>query len=192
MPPKAKYTKVQIIETAFNLVRESGANELTARGLAKALGTSTGTLFSVFNSVSEIQAAVVKMAKGLYTDYISDGISQTIPFKGAGLKYIQFAKDEPELFKLLFMTGDGDAHITNYLPAFDDNTTSVLTALECSWNIDEEKAKNIYNHLSVYAYGFAALFAQKIHIFTMDDIDRMMTELFNSLIKERSSYENNS
>lgn len=183
MPPKAKYTKEQIINTAFCMVRENGANVLTARGLAKELGTSTGTIFSVFNSVAEIQESVIENAKNLYADYVRDGLRQAIPFKGAGLKYIQFAKDEPELFKLLFMTGDGNEHITHFLPAYDDNSLSVLGALESSWNIDYDKAKNIYNHLSVYAYGFAALFAQRIHIFTIDDIDGMMTELFNSLIK---------
>ncbi len=184
MPPKAKYTKEQIINIAYGIVKENGADVLTARGLAKTLGTSTGTIFSLFDSVTEIQDAVIEKAKALYTDYVREGLNHQFPFKGVGLKYVQFAKDEPELYKMLFMTGDGNDHITNFLPAYDDNASSVLTALESSWNIDNEKAKNIYNHLSVYAYGFAALYAQRINIFTMDDISRMMSELFQSLINK--------
>ena len=99
------------------------------------------------------------------------------------MKYIQFAKDEPEFYKLLFMTGAGTEQITNFLPAYEDNTSEVLDLIESSYKIDKEKAKSLYNHLSVYAYGYAALFAQGIHIFTMEDIDKMMSELFKALIR---------
>lgn len=183
MPPKPKYTKSQIIDAAFSIVRESGADALTARSLAKKLDVSTGPIFTVFDTIDEINNAVIDKAKILYNEYIHDGLNQPIPFKGVGMKYIQFAKDEPELYKLLFMTGDGNEHITNFLPAYDDHSSVVLHVIENNYGIDIEKAKNIYNHLSVYAYGFAALFAQKINIFTMEDIDNMITELFMSLTK---------
>lgn len=183
MPPKAKYTKSQITDTAFNMVRENGLSTLTARSLAKALGTSTGPIFTVFDTVSEIQDAVIEKAKLLYNSYLKSGLTQPIPFKGVGMKYIQFAKDEPEFYKLLFMTGDGTEQITNFLPAYEDNTSEVLDLIESSYKIDKEKAKSLYNHLSVYAYGYAALFAQGIHIFTMEDIDKMMSELFKALIR---------
>lgn len=181
MPPKAKYDKEQIIDIAYSVVRENGAEILTARNLAQAMGTSTAPIFNSFDSIGEIKQAVIDKGKALYTDYVRDGLSQSVPFKGAGLKYIQFAKDEPEIFKLLFMTGDGNEHITNYLPAFDENSVLVLDKLAQSYNIDDEKAKKLYNHMAVYSYGFAALFAQKINIFTMEDIDRMLSELFLAL-----------
>ncbi|MCM1114036.1 MAG: TetR/AcrR family transcriptional regulator [Clostridium sp.] len=183
MPPKAKYTEQQIINIAYDIVRTDGANALTARNLAKALGASTGTIFSMFDTVTEIQNAVIDKGKARYAEYIQEGLRQPIPFKGAGMKYIQFAKDEPELFKLLFMTGDGNEHLTGFLPAYDENADIVLDAFKNSYSIDSDKARNIYNHLSVYAYGFAALFAQQINMFTMEDIDRMMSELFMSLTK---------
>lgn len=183
MPPKAKYTKTQIIDTAFSIVRESGLSALTARNLAKALGTSTGPIFTVFDSVTEIQDEVINRAKALYNSYLKEGLNQPIPFKGAGMKYIQFAKDEPALYKLLFMTGSGNEEITNFLPEYEDNTPQILNIIESKYGIDSEKAKSLYNHLSVYAYGYAALFAQGINIFTMEDIDKMMSELFMALIR---------
>ena len=41
MPPKAKYTREEIIETALNIVAEKGKSALNARDLGAALGTST-------------------------------------------------------------------------------------------------------------------------------------------------------
>lgn len=40
MPPKAKYTRDEIIAIAYELVREQGVEALTAREVAKRLGTS--------------------------------------------------------------------------------------------------------------------------------------------------------
>lgn len=99
------------------------------------------------------------------------------------MKYIQFAKEEPELFKLLFITGDAKEHFTHFLPAYDENAPLILETIENSYDINTEKAKKLYSHMSVYAYGFAALYAQKMNIFTMDDISRMMTEMFTALMK---------
>lgn len=183
MPPKAKYTKVQIIDEAYKIVREKGESALSARTLAKALGISTGPIFALFNSIADIRNEVVKRAKALYADYINEGLKQEIPFKGAGLKYVQFAKDEPELFHLLFMQGNGTQTVTHFLPAYDDNTPMVLEMVEKTYHLENEKAKHIYNHMSVYTHGFAVLFAQGINIFTMDDVSRMMTEMFTALLK---------
>lgn len=41
MPPKAKFTKEQIIKVALDIVAEKGAQALTAKELGAALGTST-------------------------------------------------------------------------------------------------------------------------------------------------------
>lgn len=183
MPPKTKYTKEQITDAAFGIVRAGGMSALSARSLANALHTSTAPLFTVFDSIGEIRDEVIKKAKTLYTDYLREGLGQTVPFKGAGMKYIEFAKDEPELFKLLFMSGNGSETITHFLPEFDENSPTVLEALKDSRGIDSEKARRLYNHMSVYAYGFASLFAQGINIFTMDDIARMMSEVFTAMMK---------
>ena len=47
-----------------------------------------------------------------------------------------------------------------------------------------DKAKKLYNHLSVYVHGIAVLFAQKQFVFTMDDVSDMLSEVFNALIRE--------
>ena len=58
MPPKAKFTKEQITKAALCVVSEKGAQALTAKELGAALGTSTTPIFTVFNSMQEVQDAV--------------------------------------------------------------------------------------------------------------------------------------
>ena len=51
MPPKAKYTREEIIETALNIVAEKGKSALNARDLGAALGTSTRPVFTAFKNM---------------------------------------------------------------------------------------------------------------------------------------------
>ena len=39
MPPKVKYSKEEIVEAAYELIRKEGSSAITARHLAAALGT---------------------------------------------------------------------------------------------------------------------------------------------------------
>ncbi len=185
MPPKARYTKEQIIDTAYALVRKYGVCFLTARSLASELGTSTAPIFTAFESIDEVIKAVVVRAKDLYKSYIEEGLAEYTPsFKGTGLKYIQFAKDEPELFKLLFMQDGDEVKTTHYLPQNDVNESNIRGVLENSYGYSSEKAKRLYNHMSVYAHGLAVLYAQRACIFTEEDVSRMLTEVYIALTRE--------
>jgi AcrR family transcriptional regulator len=183
MPPKVKYSKEQIVNAAFELVRREGKGALTARGLASELNTSTAPIFTAFSSIDEVCAAVRGKILALYSSYINEGLSWELPFKGAGRMYIKFAKDEPNFFKMLW-SDDEKNNVTHFLPSCDENSPNVQSALEKFWNIGSERAKKIYNHMSVYAFGLAVLCAEKNCVFTDEDIDNMLSELFLALIKE--------
>lgn len=62
MPPKPKYTKEQIVAAALNVVSQKGVQALTAKELGSALGMSTSPIFTVFDSMQEVQDEVKKAA----------------------------------------------------------------------------------------------------------------------------------
>jgi len=49
VPPKAKFTKEEIVATALAIVKEQGIEALTARSLAKELDSSARPIFTVFS-----------------------------------------------------------------------------------------------------------------------------------------------
>ena len=51
MPPKAKVTKDMIIDAAFNVVREAGAENINARTVAKKLKCSTQPVMYHFETI---------------------------------------------------------------------------------------------------------------------------------------------
>ena len=190
MPPKAKHSRDDIVNTALEMVRNHGADVISARNVAVALGTSTAPIFTAFDSIEELVLCARKKAVDFYrANYLDAALREELPFKAAGRNYIRFAKEEPELFKFVFM-GEGDDLSTNhYLPSGDPTSDDVLGAFVGNYNIDNDEAKYIYNHLSVYTYGLAVLFARRSCVFTMDDVDRMLSELFWAL-KSRKELEN--
>ena len=66
MPPKAKFSKEEIIKAAVNLVRTEGAQALTARALGTKLGVSSSPVFTFFQSMDEVRREVLESAKALY------------------------------------------------------------------------------------------------------------------------------
>ncbi len=105
MPPSVKVTKEEIINATVDIVRKNGAQAINARTVAAVLNCSTQPIFSNFETMDELRFAVMEKADKIYNEYLSREIeSEKFPaYKASGMAYIRFAKEEKELFKLLFM-----------------------------------------------------------------------------------------
>ena len=105
MPPKVKITKEDIVQAAVNIIRQSGPTAINARTLASALNCSTQPIFSNFATMEDLHLAVVEKADEICTNFIETELKKVEfpPYKASGMAYIRFAKEEKELFKLLYM-----------------------------------------------------------------------------------------
>ncbi|MCI8502092.1 MAG: TetR/AcrR family transcriptional regulator [Oscillospiraceae bacterium] len=184
MPPKAKFTRAEIVEAALELVKTEGISALTARSLGAKLGSSARPVFTVFRSMEEIQDAMIIAAKELYAGYIARGLAQTPAFKGVGTQYILFAAEEPKLFQLLFMAEQEDVpSLSGILPLIDDSYDLILRSVREGYGLSETVSKKLYRHLWIYTHGIASLCATKMCRFTGEEINEMMTEVFKSLLQ---------
>lgn len=50
MPPKTKFTKEEIVDAAYEILRVEGEEALAAREVGKRLGTSSSPIFTVFQA----------------------------------------------------------------------------------------------------------------------------------------------
>ena len=108
MAPKNKFTKKEMIEAAMQVVRDKGIGGLTAKTMADELGTSTQPVFTAFGSMDTLKQEVYASAVRVYDSYTDAGLKEKIPFFGVGMQYIRFAREEPELYRLLFLTKTQD------------------------------------------------------------------------------------
>ena len=183
MPPKCKFTKEEIIEAALEMVKADGIEAVTARALGAKLGTSSKPVFGLFQNMDELLQQVIRAARDEYNKYIKIGLAQQSAFKGVGLQYILFAKNEPKLFQLLFMTQQNEKmDAAGTLPMIDDNYRQILLSVQKMYGLDEDDSKRLYRHLWIYTHGIGALLATGVCCFSEQEIGGMMTEVCQGLL----------
>lgn len=102
---RKEITSREDIKTAgFNMTREQGIEEVTARKLAAYAGISTQPIFRHYSTMEECIRDIFE-ASYLFFDNFYDEFDKNsrIPFVNLGMAYISFAEKEPNLFKFLFM-----------------------------------------------------------------------------------------
>lgn len=105
MPPACRFTREQIVAAALAITRERGFDAVTARAIADTLHSSSKVIFSAFSGMDDLLAATIDAADAQYRAYSADFVRDSAdpPYKAVGTAYIRFARNEPNLFHLLYM-----------------------------------------------------------------------------------------
>lgn len=186
MPPKAKFTKEEIINAGLAILRERNISAVTAREIGNYLGSSARPIFTVFENMSEVIDGIEKKAREIYSEYVQQGLQQSPAFKCVGQAYISFAIKEPKLFQLLFMREQsGDMGLNEILPEIEEHYSDILRSITNLYPLSTDEAVLLYRHLWIYSHGIAALCATSVCRFTDEEISTMLTDVFSALLKDR-------
>ena len=184
MPPKIKYTKEKIIKASLDLIRAEGMDALTALSLSKKLGSSVVPIFTFFKNMNELQEEIIINIKKVYSQYVQEGLKESLAFKGVGKQYILFAKQEPKFFQILFMSEKKNSTMENFLSLMDDYYEEILNTLQTTYQLEYSLAKKLYIHMLFYTHGIASLCATKVLILEEAEISDILTEAFTAIMKE--------
>lgn len=183
MPPKPKFSKQAIVETAFELVRSRGTDALTARELGKCLGTSSSPIFTVFNDMEELRCAVMERAWELFNEYMTVAEGYDPAYKMRGIQWISFARREPRLFETMFMQrskSEEDFDRTmQVMPFGKENDIAIIMR---DYHATKEQAEHLFRQMWIYTYGLCALCATGVCTFTDDEISAQLSEIFGGMI----------
>lgn len=183
MPPRPKYTKEQIVETALRVVSKKGLEALTAKELGDALGTSTSPIFTVFASMQEVQSEVRDAAMRRFEAHARKPRADMPTFKQVGMQMIAFAREEPELYRLLFMSeNSGASSFEELYGTLGDVADECFRAIRAEHGLSEEGAKKLFEHVWVYTFGIGALCATGACRLSEDEISEMLTQEFDAIM----------
>ena len=182
MPPSVKFTKEEIVEAALRVTRAGGIGSLTARSLAAELGASTRPMFTYFDSVEALKHEVHEAAKGVYRDYIERGLAEPVPFLGVGQNTIRFAREEPELFRLLFLqkTGGADGGAAEALAFSQDLVRDSIMRI---YKMDAFEADCYYRDLWLVCFSFCTMIAAGECPYTDEQMSAVLTEVSLAVCK---------
>ena len=178
MPPKVKITKEDIIKTALDLLRRAGEGAANARAIAVALDCSTQPIFSNFATMEALQAAVMEAAYELYLSFLQREADEgKYPqYKAYGMAYIRFAREERELFKLLFMCDRNGA----VLGPTADFTASIELIMKSN-GITRESAELMHMEMWTCVHGIATMHATSFLSLDETDVSRMLTDIYQGI-----------
>lgn len=180
MPPKVKVTKEDIIAATIDMVREKGAEVLNARAIATQMGCSTQPIFSNYISMDELKQDVMNNAYHLYMNFLrrETESNQYPPYKAAGMGYIRFAKEEKELFKLLFMRDRSKEKIED---EFDESTRMSIAIMQKMLGLSYEKATQFHLEMWIYVHGIASLLVTSYLPLEWEAISELVTNAYQGI-----------
>lgn len=165
MPAIAKVTKEMIIDAAFEIAREVGAENINARTVSQKLGCSTQPVLYHFKTMEEVRIAAHKKAGEFHIDYVTNLCGKyERPMLEVGMRHIQFAVEEKNLFRFLF-------HSNYYtgVTLFDWFTggifDSLFPILKRQAKVDERQAYSIFSQIFLVTHGIASLLANNAMVY---------------------------
>lgn len=184
MPPRPKITKAAIAAAGLALVRSEGADALNARAVARALGCSTQPVFSNYDSMDDLRSDVIAAANERYQRAIAAAMADPAlpPYKASGMAYIRFAKEEGELFKLLFMRDRSGETITENR----EEVAPLLALIAKNLGIGEEEAWRFHLEMWIYVHGIATMAATHYLNWDEETVSAFLTDAYQGI---RSRYQ---
>ena len=175
MPPKVKITRDDIINTAIELIRKNGEDSVNARSIASVLGCSTQPVFSNFATMDELFDAVLGRAYEIYYSFLKSEaeMGEYPEYKAFGMAYIRFAREEKELFKLLFMC-DRDGRGATPAADYDLSVEMIMKAN----GIDREKATLMHFEMWTCVHGIGTMMATSFLELDTDTVSNMLSDVY--------------
>ena len=179
MPPKARITADMIIEAAFAIVRQQGAENLNARTIAQELGCSTQPVLYQFATVEDVRKAAYAYTDGFHSQYIMQGLEESsMPLLTLGQNYIRFAAQEQHLFRFLFQSaGLGSGNLLTLME--DPALAPILSIIQQAMNISPDAARRIFTHLFLVVHGYASLLANNPIPYDENEVSSLLDSALN-------------
>ncbi|GIN95598.1 hypothetical protein J6TS1_14680 [Siminovitchia terrae] len=122
MPPKKKFSKEQIINSAFHIAKTEGIDKITIRKISDYLGCSSAPIYVNFNDVEELKQAVVKKMVDWSQQLIHEQNSGN-PFADIGIASLKMATEYPVLTQDIVLKSN------RYLKDYDQDMSGEFVAL---------------------------------------------------------------
>ena len=156
MARKETITKQMLLDGAFELLKNEGIEMVTARKLAAHIGCSTQPIFRIYSNMDELLAELFEIARNYYEEFcLNSKISYNEPFVTLGMNYVEFAKNEQNLFKLLFLSGN--KYHTLYEVINGKENAFVMKEIRKIPNLDMDKVESIFTKVFIFMHGMASM-----------------------------------
>lgn len=181
MPPTVRFTRDAVLHAACQLMRREGIEALNARAIAKELGGSTQPIFRLFTNMEDLhRELILYVARQFQAHAEADMAQSDSPYIQLCTTYLLYGRDEPELFKLLFMRD----RVSEGQYSDQTNFDLVFNIIKKEAPLDDETALRFFERTWLFIHGLAVCIATK-YIPCQDEryLISMVKEAYNAAVK---------
>ncbi len=172
-----------VLNAAFEMTRESGFENVTARKLAQRLNSSTQPIFRAYENMDMLKEDLFYKSVEMFSDHmLSSRVKGKPVYLSMGMAYIELARREKYLFKLIADIEEydvGDIH--EFLQ--QGNGEGLLEKLPGSEKLDMDKKKEILRMVWMFTHGVATLVTGKRVDMEGEEIEEMLKKAYEGFLK---------
>ena len=181
MARKVSISRDMILEAALGMLIRDGYSSINIKALAEAVGCSTQPIAWHFENMEGLRRALAVYAREYAgKKAVSDADNAVDAFEGMGRAYISMAKNEPNLFRFLYL---GESRISRPFGLEgldirgDDITTGdadMAAGIARQTGLSYERAQECIRNTIVYAHGIAVMIATGVLDISEDNAMNMV------------------
>ena len=171
MPPRTVCSKDAVIEAGFDVLRRQGLKQLTARNVAERLGASVAPVYRWFPSMEAFEGELVERVTGLLLEYAGRAYTE-LRFLDMGVGIARFAREEPGLFRAMFLERSDFKHLIDEILA---SLCEQMREDEMFADMPDGERMALLTKMWVYTHGLASLIC--VGVLDEDDDDFIIASL---------------
>ena len=178
MPRKVQFTREMIINAAIGMIQEKGPDCINARDLGEYMGCSSRPLFTAFRNMEELLAAVREEVSRQFAERVRiarDAQSHEPAAKRMGMCIVQFAQDEPNLYKLIHWTG-------NKMTPLPELSEIMTEQYQTDYQLSDDDAIAFFDHMMIFNLGLCSLITNGVRNFTRGEVETILRDQFSATI----------
>ncbi|MDD3139362.1 MAG: TetR/AcrR family transcriptional regulator [Lachnospiraceae bacterium] len=178
MPAPKRITKEFVLSAALQVVRKHGFDALNARSIAKELRCSTQPIYVEFANMEELKNLVVDEIIACHKTKVEAALQklEKEAYRAYGLGFVQFARDEKELFRFLYLNAEDGGKIRD-----DIFLEQIIENIQREYGYTEETAKKFHSDMHNYTYGIAMLANTGYRNYSDEEIKELLHREFMAL-----------
>ncbi len=181
--PKQRITKEMVVDTAFELARHNGMEQVLVKNIAKELDCSVQPIYSYCKSMEGLRQDVFERVNLFIQKYVEAHMDKSDLFRSTGQAYIQLAKEEPHLFKIFILHERKGISSLNELYQSETNP-SVAGFIADKLNISMSRARRLHLNMLIYTIGIGTIFSVTTPGISTDEIFAQQEIAYEAFLKQ--------
>ena len=181
--PKQRITKEMVVNAAFEIARSDGMEQVMVKNIAEKIGCSVQPIYSYCKNMEGLRQDVTLKVCSFIEEYVKTHIDKDDIFETTGRAYIQFAKEEPHLFKIFIL------HKRNSIASLEDlyqSETNPHTAefISKKLGISIGQAKKLHLNMLIYTIGLGTIFSVVTPGISTDEIYEQQEMAYKAFLSQ--------